>query len=45
VCICVCFLCVAGVTNVMLKQLEVKRQGEYVTPKVLQIIFNYFLEM
>ena len=35
---------VAGVINVLLRQLEVKRQGNYVSPRVIQGIFNYFVE-
>eukprot|EP00731_Ephydatia_muelleri_P006494 Em0003g742a len=34
----------AGVIHCLMHQLEVKRQGNYVSPRVLQGIFNYFVE-
>ena len=34
----------AGVINVLLRQLAMKQQGEYVSPRVIQGIFNYFIE-
>ena len=33
-----------GVINALLRQLEVMRQGVYVSPRVVQGIFNYCVE-
>ena len=38
------FLFTAGVINVLLRQLAVKQQGNYVSPRVVQGIFSYFIE-
>jgi len=38
------FSLTAGVINVLLRQLAMKQQGEYVSPRVIQGIFNYFIE-
>ena len=40
----VLFLFTAGVINVLLRQLAVKQQGNYVSPRVVQGIFSYFIE-
>jgi len=44
VCILLDFSLTAGVINVLLRQLAMKQQGEYVSPRVIQGIFNYFIE-
>ncbi len=43
--LCIAPYPLAGVINVLLKQLEVKRQGNCVSSRVVQGIFNYLLEV
>lgn len=36
---------IAGIISVLLRQLNVKREGQYVSPRVIQGIFKYLLEV
>ena len=39
--VCVCVHCTDNTMQVLLKQLELKRNGQFITPKMLHLILNY----